>query len=108
MERELRKKAKFWFLFLLGILISAPIITALMSAQLFLYAIVYLVFFLFSVNVLYLRVYKRIRPKYPQVPPDGKPDVYYGSSIPRPIYEDVQRYPWFFKKKHKKSKKKKS
>jgi hypothetical protein len=36
------------------------------------------------------------------MPPDGKPDIYYAAGIPRPIYEDVRRYPWYFKKKNKK------
>ena len=50
----------------------------------------------------YSLTYKH-KPKYPMVPPDGKPDVYYRYGIPRPIYEDMEQHPWFFKKRKKKS-----
>ena len=36
----------------------------------------------------YLRLVKKRKPKYPLVPPEGKPDAYTGLGIPRPIYED--------------------
>jgi hypothetical protein len=48
---------------------------------------------------------RNIKPKYPIVNPEGHPDIYSGR-MPRPIYEDMQRYPWFFKNKHKKDQKK--
>ena len=35
---------------------------------------------------------KKTRPKYPLVPPEGKPDIYLPrTDIPRPIYEDFRR-----------------
>jgi hypothetical protein len=36
----------------------------------------------------YLRLVKKREPRYPLVPPEGKPDVYTGIGIPRPIHED--------------------
>jgi hypothetical protein len=40
------------------------------------------------------------KPKYPMVPPEGQPDIYSPrTNIPRPIYEDVRRYPDFFGRK---------
>ena len=36
----------------------------------------------------YLRLVKKRKPKYPLVPPEGKPDVYTGLPMPRPIHED--------------------
>jgi len=36
--------------------------------------------------------------EYPIVSPEGHPDIYTGR-MPRPIYEDMERYPWFFRKK---------
>ncbi len=53
--------------------------------------------------LLYWFVYKRVEPKYPMVPPEGRMDVYFPRTrIPRPIHEDVRRYPEFFGKKKKK------
>ncbi len=42
---------------------------------------------------------KHVRIKYPLLSPKGEVDVYAGNTIPRPIYEDMQRYPLFFRKK---------
>ena len=103
--KALRKKTKFWLFFSLGAIISVPIILFLIVVQMYLYAAVYFVFFLFACYGLYYRVYKGMKPKYPEMPPDGKPDIYYAAGIPRPVYEDVRRYPWFFKKKRRKERK---
>lgn len=54
--------------------------------------------FAFSIYMVYRITIKNIKPKYPIVNPEGHPDVYTGV-MPRPIYEDMQRYPWFFRKK---------
>jgi hypothetical protein len=54
--------------------------------------------FAFSVYMVYRMTIKNIKLKYPIVNPEGHPDIYSGR-MPRPIYEDMQRYPWFFKKK---------
>lgn len=104
--KALRKKTKFWLLFLPVVIVSVPLIIFLIIAQMFLLAILCSIFLFFNCYLLYCRVCKRMKPKYPEMPPDGKPDIYYGSDIPRPIYEDMEQYPWFFKKKHKKAKKK--
>jgi hypothetical protein len=48
----------------------------------------------------YLRLIKKKEPKYPLVPPEGKPDVYTGLGIPRPIHEDLDE----IKRKRKKVK----
>jgi len=56
-----------------------------------------------SAYFLYRITYK-VKPKYPIVPPTGQPDTYYRFGIPRPIYEDREQHPWFFKKKSKKQK----
>lgn len=39
----------------------------------------------------YLRFVKKKEPKYPLVPPEGKPDVYTGLVIPRPVHEDFDQ-----------------
>lgn len=39
----------------------------------------------------YVRYYKKKKPRYPIVPPEGKSDIYSRANIPRPIYEDFRR-----------------
>ena len=47
--------------------------------------------------VIYNFIYKGKRPRYPLRPPLGT-DIYFPrTSIPRPLHEDVRRYPWLFK-----------
>jgi len=99
MGKALKKEVKFWLLFLLGVVVYVPIVLFLIVAQMFLLTIMCSFFFFVNFYILYCRVYKRMKPKYPEMPPDGKPDIYYGSDMPRPIYEDMEQYPWFFKKK---------
>jgi len=61
--------------------------------------------FLFYSYLVYTATYLRLKRKYPMVQPEGRPDIYSPrTNIPRPIYEDVQRYPKFFKKKKQKKK----
>lgn len=67
-------------------------------ARAYFYLCVTSVAFVFSIFWVYRVTMKNIKPKYPLVPPEGHPDVYTGR-MPRPIYEDVERYPWFFRKK---------
>jgi len=50
-----------------------------------------------SIYLLYRVTYK-VKPRYPVVPPTGQPDIYTALRIPRPIYEDMEQYPWLFKK----------
>jgi len=50
-------------------------------------------------------VYRRAKPKYPIIPPEGRTDIIFPrTDIPRPINEDVRRYPEFFGKEKKKRK----
>ena len=58
----------------------------------------------FSVGVygLYRITIKNVKPRYPLVNPEGHADIYSGR-MPRPIYEDVEKYAWFFKKRRNKT-----
>jgi len=87
-----------------------PFILISVLTQLFIYAATFASGFLIYCYMLYRHVYKREKPRYPLVPPEGRTDIYFPrTDIPRPIYEDVQRYPQFFKhKRRKKTKKSKS
>jgi hypothetical protein len=41
---------------------------------------------------IFIRFHKKRKPRYPLVPPEGKPDVYLPrTDIPRPIFEDFRR-----------------
>ena len=88
-------------------LYSLPI-AGLVYAKLTSYLILVIAGFVFSVYLVYRATIKNIKPKYPLVNPEGHPDIYSGR-MPRPIYEDMERYPWFFnrKKNMKKSEKNK-
>jgi len=60
--------------------------------------------FLVYCYFLYRFVYKGEKAKYPMVLPEGRMDAYFPrTNIPRPIYEDMQRYPEFFKQKKRKN-----
>jgi hypothetical protein len=63
--------------------------------------------FSIAILMLYKVTIKKVKLNYPLTSPTGKPDVYTGNEIPRPIYEDEQRYPWFFNKKRLRKKLKK-
>jgi len=105
MGEALDKKAKFWLFFLLGLCIYIPFLLFSIMVQLSLAAISFLVCFLVYCYFLYRFVYKRAEPKYPLVPPEGRMDIYFPRTrIPRPIHEDVRRYPEFFEKKKRKYK----
>jgi len=105
----LKRKIKFWLLLLLGTLIFMPFILISVLTQLFIYAASFLGGFLIYCYMLYRHVYKGEKPRYPLVPPEGRTDIYFPrTDIPRPIYEDLRRYPQFFKHKRRKKKTKKS
>jgi hypothetical protein len=74
----------------------------LIYAESFNALVVTLSVFLLSIFLLHRFTIKRIKPKYPLLPPEGHPDIYSGR-MPRPIYEDMEQYPWLFKEKHGKS-----
>jgi hypothetical protein len=98
----MRRKTLFWILFPMLLLAYAILLVAAILTQEILMLGIALPFLFLSAYALYRLTYKQ-RPKYPMIPPDGKPDAYYRYGIPRPIYEDTRRYPWFFRKRKKKS-----
>jgi len=99
---KMRRKTLFWILFpMVLIAYTIPLAVAILLHEILIQGIVLFCLFL-SAYSLYRLTYKQ-KPKYPMVPPDGKPNVYYRYGIPRPIYEDIEQHPWFFKKTKKKS-----
>ncbi|MDH5450606.1 MAG: hypothetical protein OEX77_06870 [Candidatus Bathyarchaeota archaeon] len=108
----MRRKFKYWLLFLLGICIFIPffvfsivvhVVMAGFSIFGVLYAGSFLGCFIMYCYLLYRSVYKGTKPKYPIIPPEGRTDIYFPrTNIPRPIHEDVRRYSKFFKIKKKK------
>ena len=103
---KMRRKTLFWILFPMVLLTYAiPLAVAIVWQETSILGLVLAGLFssagfFFSTYFLYRLTYKQ-KPKYPMVPPDGKPDVYYRYGIPRPIYEDMEQHPWFFKKRKK-------
>ena len=96
--KELDRKARFWLGFLFVVVMySLPIAGFAYAGWVWPLAFV-LGAFVFSIYVVYRMTIKNVRLKYPIVSPEGHPDIYTGR-MPRPVYEDVQQYPWFFKKK---------
>jgi hypothetical protein len=98
-----KRKLKFWLLLMLGILVFLPPFALSVAFQVVIGAFTFhgvllslsllgpLVIYCI---LLYQSVYRRRRPRYPIVPPEGRTDIYFPrSDIPRPIYEDAQRYP---------------
>jgi hypothetical protein len=99
--KGLDRKTRFWlgFLFVVA-MYSLPIAGFAYAGWAWPLALV-LAAFTFSVYMVHRMTIKNVRLKYPVLSPEGHPDVYTGR-MPRPIYEDMQRYPWFFKKKRNK------
>jgi len=103
MGEALRKKVKFLLFFLLGVGVFAPFFTLSIIARFFVYALIAFGGFLMYCYFLYHFVLKGETAKYPMAPPEGRMDVYFPrTNIPRPIYEDMQRYPESFKRKKRK------
>ena len=82
-------------------LFALPIIIAMTANAIWMLTL-FVAGFFFSAYWLYRITIRNIKPKYPLVNPEGHPDIYSGC-MPRPIYEDVERYPWFFRKKRKRT-----
>jgi hypothetical protein len=60
------------------------------------------VFYIFVTRFLYLRFVKKVKPKYPLVPPGSGQGPYFPrTNIPRPIYKDFREHPAYFDKKKK-------
>lgn len=96
------RKTRFWIGFFFIVLAYVfPLASAIIGGGIWMFMVVS-VGFVFSVYLLYRFTIKRVKRKYPLVPPEGHPDIYSFARIPRPIYEDMEQYPWLFKKKRKK------
>jgi len=99
-EIRLRRKNRFLFgVFIVTALLGLPMM-AVASFKLFQLLALLLVFYFVDVYLVYRMTIRNIRPKYPMVSPEGQA---YTGRMPRPIYEDMEQYPWFFKKKRKKN-----
>jgi hypothetical protein len=96
--KQLDRKTRFWAGFLFVVFIYSLPIAGLFVAGAFWYLAIVVICFFFSVYMVYRATIRNIKPRYPIVNPEGHPDVYSGR-MPRPIYEDMERYPWFFNKK---------
>lgn len=82
----IKVRSVYWGIFLLIVGVF-PLCMAILSQSL-LWILVSGSWFVLLCYVAYLRLVKKKEPRYPLVPPEGKPDVYTGSAIPRPIHED--------------------
>ncbi len=101
----MNRRNRFLFGFILVTsFFSLPIIIAA-SVNAFQWLAILLACYSLGVYQIYRTTMKNIKLKYPLVNPEGHPDAYSGR-MPRPIYEDARRYPWFFNKKRKTVKKK--
>jgi len=95
------RKTRFWIGFLVIVFACGfPLVSAIIAQSIWMLTVVSMVF-LFSVYLLYRLTIKKVKLKYPLLPPEGHPDIY-SAVQPRPLYEDMEQYPWLFKKKHKK------
>jgi hypothetical protein len=66
------------------------------------YVCILVAIYTFGVLLMYKRIIKKVKPRYPLAYP-GEPDEYLpGFSIPRPIIEDVREHPEYFEKKEEK------
>lgn len=97
-----RKKRFFFGLIVVSALFFIPTV-ATVSVNAFQWLILFLCAYSICVYMVYRMTIRNIKPKYPIVNPEGHPDIYSGR-MPRPLYEDMQRYPWFFRNKKKKKK----
>jgi len=98
---ELTRKTRFLFGVLIVIILYALPVTGLVMASEFSFLFAALACFAFSIYMVYRLTIRNVKLKYPMVSPEGNPDVYTGR-MSRLIYEDMERYPWFFKKKRSK------
>ncbi len=109
MAQSMRRKVKFWLLFLSGVGVFIPFFVFSVLVQIWrgilsvygvYFSLSYFVPFLIYCYIIHRSVYKGDEPRYPMVPPEGRTDIYFPrTDIPRPIFEDARRYPAFFKRK---------
>jgi hypothetical protein len=98
MGKETDRKTRFWIGFLLVAVAYSLPIGGCAYAGLYGYLTFFVGAFAFSVYLIYRITIRNVKLRYPIVNPEGNADIYSGR-MPRPIYEDMQRYPWFFNKK---------
>jgi hypothetical protein len=100
----LNRRSRFLLGFFLATsLFALPMIIAA-SVNAFQWLAIFLICYSLGVYQVYRMTIRNVKLKYPLVNPEGHPDVYSGR-MPRPIYEDMRRYPWFFNKRRKTAKK---
>lgn len=81
-----KSRLAYWSIFLLVAGIFPIFIAIYLRSP---WAILFLgSWFIFLCCMAYLRLVKKREPRYPLVPPEGKPDVYTRFGLPRPILED--------------------
>lgn len=95
-----RKTGFLWGLLLVMFIYSLPMM-GFAAAGLYFCLLVATGAFIFSVYMVCRATIRNVKLKYPILSPEGHPDAYTGR-MPRPICEDMERYPWFFKKRNKK------
>jgi len=101
----LNRRTRFFLgLVLVTLLFVLPAAIAI-SVKAFQWLVIFLVLYSLGVYQVHRMTIRNIKLKYPLVNPEGHLDIYSGR-MPRPIYEDVQRYPRFFNKKFEVAKKK--
>lgn len=105
---SLHRRVKFYLLFMLGVSVFWPFIYLSILTRAYQEIVLVSACFVFYSYLVYTATYTRLKRKYPMVPPEGRPDIYFPrTNIPRPIYEDAQRArerAKFFKKKEQKKK----
>lgn len=97
----MNRKRRFLYGLVFITFIYGLLLVELAVARVFVWLLVVSAAFVFSVYMVYRVTIRNVKLKYPIVSPEGHPDVYTGR-MPRPIYEDIERYPRFFKKKRNK------
>lgn len=98
----MRRKTRFWWGLLVIVFVYVfPLASAIVLKSIWMLTVVS-TFFLLSIYLLYRFTIKNVKPKYPLLSPEGHPDGYDDANIPRPLFEDMEQYPWLFKKKRKK------
>lgn len=99
--KDLNRKARFWVGLLFVVFIFSLPSYAFAMTKAYTQLALTLVCFVLSAYLVHKHTIRNIKPRYPLVSPEGHPDVYTGR-MPRPLYEDMRRYPWFFRKKRNK------
>ncbi|MBX5320574.1 MAG: hypothetical protein ACQXXG_01120 [Candidatus Bathyarchaeia archaeon] len=101
-REKLKRKTKFWIYMTVGTCTFTPFFIASVMVGIFVLAATQIAWFLVFCYLNYRFVYKKEKAKYPLAPPEGRMDVYFPrTNIPRPIYEDVRKYPEAFGKRKK-------